>query len=207
MSMLPPFSRGGKVRSPSAASGGQARSGVGGCSDPPAAPSAASRDRARSNSSCEGRDADDSGEDAGGDRHTGQFLGPGVGAVELPAGEEGTLEEVAQEARAGPDAGPAEVLGLVGEDLHLEHVARLRAAHLQRAGERVGERGRAQQILVAGAAAELAVAGVAQLEGHLIARVDGGHGGDVGVPAVVAVRRALVDRARAVDLDACAQSP
>ena len=94
------------------------------------------------------RHADRAGVHAGRDRHAGQLLGAGVGAVELPAGEEGALEQVAEEARAGPDRGPAEVVGLVGEHLELEHVARLGAGHLERAGQRVGDRRRAEQVLV-----------------------------------------------------------
>ena len=163
--------------------------------------------RARETSWWEGETLDHSGEHAGGFRHPGELLGTGVGAVELPAREEGALEQVPQKARAGPDPGPSEVLGLVAEDLHLEHVAWLGPAHLQRPGERMGKRGRVQQVRVAGAAAQLAIARVAQLEDHLVAGIDRGHGRDGGVPAVVAVGRALVERARAVDLDACAQSP
>ena len=40
-----------------------------------------------------------------------------MGAVELPAGEEGIGEEVTEEARAGPDGGPGEIVGLVAEHL------------------------------------------------------------------------------------------
>jgi len=81
-----------------------------------------------------------------------------VDAVELPAGQEGAVEQVAEEARAGPDRRPAEVVGLVGEHLELEQVALPRPGDRQRPGQRVRDRGRAEQVLVIRLAPKPAIA-------------------------------------------------
>src|SRR5207248_8039133 len=97
---------------------------------------------------------------------------------------------------------PAEVVGLVAHDLDLEHVAGLGATHIERPGERVGKRVDRQEVIVGRVACDGAVAGVAQLEGHLVARLRRGGGGDVRVPAVVPVGRAAIEARRTVYRDA-----
>ena len=133
----------GSVRRPSAARGGQASSGVGRVArrrEPPRAP------RARSNSSREGATPIDAGVRPR--RRPPRRAACSERAWEPSSsqrGEERSLEQVAEEARARPDRGPAEVVGLVGEHLELEHGRRARPATPSGRSALVRPRRRAEQ--------------------------------------------------------------
>ncbi len=147
------------------------------------------------------RHADRARVHAGGHGHPGQLIRAGHGAVQLPARQEGTVEEIAEETRAGPDRGPAEVVGLVAQQLDLEQVAGLGAAHLEGAGERMRDVRGGEEILVRRVAREAAVTRVADLEADLVAGVARGYRLQLWPPAVVPAGSALVERRRAVGLD------
>ena len=139
MSRLPPISRGGIVRSPALAAAGIAVSGklVGDGA-------ACIRDRLlalgdRLHQLLRGRDADDAGEGVSRNGHARQLRRSRAAAGDVPVHEERVGEEICEEAEAGDDGGHAEVGGLVGDELDLEHVARLRALDLDGAGQRMAE--------------------------------------------------------------------
>ena len=83
------------------------------------------------------RDADHADERIGRDAHALQPARRRDPVVQSPGHEVRLLEEVAEQPEAGDDRGRAEAVGLDREDLDLEHVAGLGAAHGDRARQRV----------------------------------------------------------------------
>ena len=168
MSMLPPVSRGGMVRRPEAARVGSAASGASSATGPPAARIRSSRalglhQRVRR------RQADHAAWTHAGTAIPGSS-GARVGAVELPGDEEPRREEVGEEAEAGDHAVDSEGRSLVLEELHLEHVARLRPLHVDRSCEGVRRPQVGSVAVGVGAlAGQLAVQAVARLERHDLA--------------------------------------
>ena len=186
MSRLPPFSRGGTVRSPAAATGGKAVSGRSPATGPPAARMRSSRARCRSISSWDGATPITPAWTHGGHRDPRQLSGARVRPVELPADEERLGEEVGEEAEAGDDPVHAEVRGLVPDELDLEHVARLCPLDVDRPGQRVSEpEVEPPAVGVRARARQRPVEPVARLERELVAGGDARHRLEVGVPAVV----------------------
>ena len=85
------------------------------------------------------RHADDAGERLLGDGDARQLSGAPDAAVDFPLDEVRRGEEVGQIAEARDDRSRAEVGRLVLEELHLQDVAGLRAADVERARQRMAE--------------------------------------------------------------------
>ena len=164
-------------------------------------PIAASRSRARSNSSCEGATPIVPACTQAGTATPGSSAERATPPSSSQRARKGAANRSPRKPEPGQIARPGEVVGLVAEHLELEQVARLGAANLERAGERMRQRRHVEQVGVRRGARDQGVARVAQLESHLVAGLAGGHRLELGPPAVVPARRPLVQRGRAVDLD------
>ena len=156
-SRLPPVSRGGIVRRPSAASGGTAASGSESATGWPCTRSRSSRARTASQPLVRRRDADDAGEELLRNGHARQLRRARDAVRDLPLDHVRLREEVGEEPEAGDHPGDAEVGGLVGDELDLEHLARLRALDVDRPRQRMPEpeveRGRRRRACSPGSAA------------------------------------------------------
>src|SRR4029078_5447564 len=101
------------------------------------------------------------------------------------------------------EARPAVALRNDVEVLDLEQVARLRAFHVHRAGERVRDRAlELLEVLRRRLRADLQVVRVAPLDRDVLARLDLDDSRDIRMPAVVALARLLAQALLAVDGDA-----
>ena len=130
--------------------------------------------------------ADHASERVPGHGDTGQLRRPRDADGDLPGDDVRVREEIGQEPEAGDDRRHAGVRGLVREELDLEHVARLRALDMDRAGERVAEpEVEATGVRVGAAGRQLASDAVLALEPQLLARPDAERRLEIGVPAVV----------------------
>ena len=168
---------------------------------------AASRSRARSNSSRDGATPIVPAWTQAGTATPGSRSERARPSASSQRTRKASVEEVAQKARSGPDGRPAEAVGLVAQDLELEQVAGEGAAHLERAGERMREsavssRSSSVDSGVSWRSRESRISNVT-----LVAGIAGGHRLQFGPPAVVSARRAVMQRSGAVYGKAEAQSP
>src|SRR6516165_5357 len=214
-SMLPPFSRGGIVRSPSAAQGapspnkaaGTAPLGSGISTRPPAAASAPSRSSASATSGLPGNTPIDPGKRAHRDANIGQLVGNRRQTIELPIDDEWPCDHVAQEAESWCDRGIAIVVRRDVDDGDSQRVATLsaldedRASHGMNAGE-VGtcDIGRRR------CRAELIVQGVACLIDDVVARARFGDRWQRPVKPIEAIGIILCGCSAPLDLDRSAHS-
>ena len=203
MSTLPACSRGGMVRSASAAiagSDGTADAGDGGRTNPPRSSAACSRAVIRPQRLAARRQPDRAHERRTRDPHAGQVRRGGPPVGDVPAHHERLGEHVAQEAESRHLHRVAVGVRDDLEDLHLEQVAGLRSLDVHRAGQRVDHvqvrRGHRVQ---RGLRAHLPVERVAGLQHDLVAGFAADDRRDVGMPPVVPRRRLLDQRLRPVD--------
>ena len=132
------------------------------------------------------RHADHTGEQLLGDRDARQLLAARYAVRDFPLDEVGIGEEVGEEAEAGDQRGRAELVRLVGEQLDLEHLARLGAFHVHRPGQWVAESPvGVRDVFVGALAGELPAEALLALEPDLLARLDLGDRLQIRVPAVV----------------------
>ena len=132
------------------------------------------------------RDADDSRERVLGHGDAGQLRRPRKPAVEVPRHHVRLGEQVGEEPEPGDDGRDAEVRRLVGEELDLEDVARLRSLDMHRPAERVAEpEVEPPCVSMRARPGQLPREAVLALEPHLVAGRDVERRLELGVPAVV----------------------
>ena len=140
--------------------------------------------------------------------HAGKLRRGGVLGRDVPVRDEVVIEEIRQEAKPGREARPAVALRDDVDVLDLQEVARLRALHVHRPGERMRRRAlELLQILGRRARPDLQIHRVARLERHLLARLHLDHRRDVWVPPVMSLVRLLAQPLRAIDAYAFWHSP
>ena len=116
----------------------------------------------------------------------GILVADGAAGVMLPLGAEGLVEDVAQVAEARKGEGEAVVARDHVQDVDDQQVAGLRVPYVDRPGQGMHQvEIEAQQIVECGVPRNQRVAAVARLHKHLVARLDGENGRNVGMPAVV----------------------
>src|SRR6266536_944071 len=206
MSTLPAVSRGGTVRSASAAiagSAGTASVGSGGSTKPPRSSAACSRAMVASGRRRSGASPMVRAHEGGAwNADAGQVLRGRPAPGDRPPHHERVGELVAQETepRHLDRVAVADRLDL--QDLDLQQVAGLGAVDVDRPGERVDhvQVGR-RHGLQSGGRPHLAVERVTRLQDHLLTGVAAHDRRDIRVPAVVPGLRLLAERLRVVDPD------
>src|SRR5581483_479128 len=118
---------------------------------------------------------------------------------DLPLDEVGVGKDVREEPEIGDDGGAAEVVGLVREQLDLEHLTRLGALHVHRPGQRVAEPAvHVRHVRVGALARELSAETLLGLQTQLLPRRALGDRLEVRVPAVVHQRSSATRAAAAL---------
>ena len=133
-----------------------------------------------------GSEPGDAGEGRLGHGDAGQLRRTCAPPVDLPLHQVGRGKEVGKVAEPGDDRGDPEARRLVGDEVDLEHVARLRSVDVDGARERVSQAEVDDaDVLVRASRPELAGEAVLGLERELLAGRDAGNGLQLWVPAVV----------------------
>ena len=145
-----------------------------------------------------GCDADDARERLAGNRNARELRRARLATGDVPLDEVRIGEHVGEEAEAGKHGGDAEVARLVREELDVDSVARLGIFDVDGARQRMAQpEVDVEHVRVRAVAGELAVDPVARLERDLVARPQGGHRLQVGMPAVVRACRGNPHRSSA----------